>query len=181
MRLRSDTLADIEALTALIEPEVKALGFALVRVAMIGGQRNATLQVMAEDGATGQLTLDQCAAISRRLSDCLDAADPIAGEYRLEVSSPGIDRPLTRAADYARWAGHMARIALATPVDGRKRLDGRLLGLDGDAVALDVERVGRMVVPLGAVQSAKLLLTDDLIRATAPLSTEGADIIRQER
>jgi len=171
----------IEQLSALIAPEVEALGFGLVRVAMIGGQKNLTLQVMAEDAATGQLTLDQCAQISRRLSDLFDEKDPIAEAYRLEVSSPGIDRPLTRAGDYARWAGHMAKLATREPVSGRKRFQGRLLGLEGEAVRLDAENIGEILLPLAAVQSAKLLLTDDLIKATVPLSTEGADMIQQER
>lgn len=171
----------IAQLTALIAPEVEALGFGLVRVAMIGGQKNRTLQVMAEDAATGQLTLDQCAEISRRISDLLDEKDPIEEAYRLEVSSPGIDRPLTRAGDYARWAGHVAKVATHEPVAGRKRFQGRLLGLEGEAVRLDAENMGEILVPLTAVQSAKLVLTDDLIKATVPLSIEGADMIQQER
>ena len=97
----------------MIEPEVKALGFDLVRVAMTGGRSDPTLQVMAERRDTRQLDLDDCQAISRRLSDLLDERDPIEGSYRLEVSSPGIDRPLTRPQDYADWAGHEARLRLA--------------------------------------------------------------------
>lgn len=168
-------------LTALIAPEVEALGFGLVRVAMMGGQKNLTLQIMAEDPATGQLTLEQCAEISRRMSDLLDEKDPIEEAYRLEVSSPGIDRPLTRAGDYARWTGHVAKVATHEPVAGRKRFQGRLLGLDGEAVRLDADKLGEILVPLSAVQSAKLVLTDDLIKATVPLSMEGADMIQQER
>ena len=179
LKTQNDT--DMAQLSALIAPEVEALGFGLVRVAMMGGEKNRTLQVMAEDPATGQLTLDQCAEISRRISDLLDEKDPIEEAYRLEVSSPGIDRPLTRAGDYARWAGHVAKVATLEPVEGRKRFQGRLLGLEGASVRLDAENIGEILLPLAAVQSAKLVLTDALIKATVPLSFEGADSIQQER
>lgn len=175
-------LADMSALTALIEPEAKALGFELVRVRMTGGKSDPTLQVMAERPDTRQLTIDDCADLSRRLSDALDAAeaegrDPIEGAYRLEVSSPGIDRPLTRLKDYADWAGHEARLTLAEPIEGRKQLTGVLTGVEGENVAIDVRGFRAMAVPFAAVADAKLLLTDKLIDATQPLSAEGADRI----
>jgi ribosome maturation factor RimP len=173
-------LADIAALTALIEPEAKALGFELVRVAMFGGKSDPTLQIMAERPDTRQLDLADCEALSRRVSDVLDASDPIDEAYRLEVSSPGIDRPLTRAKDYEDWKGYDARIRLAEPLDGRKQFDARLDGLEGDTVKVYAERVGEIAIPLGQIASAKLLLTDALIKATAPLSTEGADRISEE-
>jgi ribosome maturation factor RimP len=173
-------LADIAALTALIEPEAKALGFDLVRVAMFGGKSDPTLQIMAERPDTRQLDLTDCEALSRRVSDVLDAADPIEEAYRLEVSSPGIDRPLTRAQDFADWQGYDARIRLAEPLDGRKQFDARLDGLEGDTVKVYAERVGEIAIPFGRIASAKLLLTDALIKATAPLSTEGADRISKE-
>src|SRR3954449_12406161 len=100
------SMADIAAVTRIIEPAAEAEGLALVRVKMIGGTSDPTLQVMAEDPATRQLTLDDCARLSRRLSDLLDETDPIEHAYRLEVSSPGIDRPLTRLADFDDWRGH---------------------------------------------------------------------------
>jgi ribosome maturation factor RimP len=173
-------MADIAALTQLIEPEAKALGFDLVRVAMFGGKTDPTLQVMAERPDTRQLDLADCEALSRRVSEVLDAADPIEEAYRLEVSSPGIDRPLTRTRDYADWAGYDARIRLAAPLDGRKQFDAKLVGLDGDTVTVYAPKVGEIAIPFGQIASAKLLLTDDLIKATAPLSTEGADRISQE-
>src|SRR3546814_935558 len=139
-----------------------------------------TLQVMAERADTRQLHITDCETISRRLSDLLDEADPIESEYRLEVSSPGIDRPLTRPQDYADWVGHVARIRLLEPQDGRKQFEGKLLGLDGDHVRIDVARLGETALPLAAIDHAKLLLTDDLIKATAPLSTDGADRIQME-
>ncbi|MBU3079304.1 ribosome maturation protein RimP [Sphingomonas quercus] len=174
-------MADIDAITQLIEPEARALGLDLVRVGMYGGKSDPTLQVMAERPDTRQLDLSDCEALSRRISEVLDAADPIEEAYRLEVSSPGIDRPLTRARDYEDWKGFEARIRLAVPLDGRKQFDGALLGLEGDAVLVRTAKSGDIAIPLASIGSAKLLLTDALIKATAPLSTEGADSIRQER
>ena len=176
--------ADLTAVTKLIEPEVKALGFDLVRVAMTGGRSDPTLQVMAERADTRQLDLDDCQAISRRISDLLDAEetngrDPIEGAYRLEVSSPGIDRPLTRRADYADWAGHEARLKLAETLEGAKQLSGVIDGIDGNIVSLATPK-GVREVPFESIASAKLLLTDKLINATAPLSTEGADTVKME-
>ena len=160
-------MTDIAALTRLVAPIVTDLGFALVRVQLNGAKASVTLQVMAEDPATGQLTLDQCAAISRSLSEMLDAEDPIDAEYRLEVSSPGIDRPLTRAADYARWCGHEVRMKLAAS-DPRKRLHGTILGIDGETVSLDAGAGGVVTVALAAIDGAKLVLTNRLIAATRP-------------
>lgn len=173
-------MADIAALTTLIEPEANALGFALVRVKMLGGTSDPTLQIMAERPDTRQLTIDDCAALSRRISALFDEVDPIADAYRLEVSSPGIDRPLTRLSDYADWAGHEARISLAEPQDGRKQLTGVLAGVDGQTITVDMGKHGRMSVDFDAVSHAKLLITDRLIAATAPLSAEGADNIQVE-
>ena len=173
-------MADIAALTKLIEPEAKALGLALVRVAMFGGRSDPTLQVMAERPDTRQLDLSDCEALSRRISDVLDAADPIEEAYRLEVSSPGIDRPLTRPQDYADWTGFDARVKLAAPISGRKQFDGRIVARDGDSVRFDVDKLGEIIVPLAAIASAKLILTDALLKATAPLSIEGADRISEE-
>lgn len=173
-------MADIAALTRLIEPEAKALGFDLVRVAMIGGTSDPTLQVMAERPDTRQLTIDDCADLSRRLSDALDAADPIADAYRLEVSSPGIDRPLTRLKDFDDWKGHEARVTLAEKLDGRKQFKGDLDGVEDRMVAIVTQDGNRHTVPFDKVESAKLTLTDRLIAATAPLSAEGADKIQVE-
>ncbi|RIA43625.1 ribosome maturation factor RimP [Hephaestia caeni] len=173
-------MADIARLTQMIEPEAQALGFALVRVKMYGGTSDPTLQVMAERPDTRQLTIDDCADLSRRISDRLDEAeatgrDPIPGGYRLEVSSPGIDRPLTRLQDYDDWKGHEARLHLVGPIDGRKQLTGILLGLDAGRVAIDVKKFQTMTVDFAAIADAKLLMTDKLIAATQPLSAEGAD------
>ncbi len=173
-------MADIAHLTRLIEPEARALGFDLVRVKMIGGKSDPTLQIMAERPETGQLTIDDCADLSRRVSDAFDVLeaegrDPIEDAYRLEVSSPGIDRPLTRPKDYATWAGHEARITLIEKIDNRKVLTGDLVGIEGDQVSIDVRGHTRMTVGLDAIHDAKLTITDRLLAATAPLSSEGAD------
>lgn len=178
-------MADGAQLTELLEPAVTAAGFALVRVKMIGGTSDPTLQVMAERRETRQLTLDECAELSRALSELLDGleaegVDPIPGAYRLEVSSPGIDRPLTRLADFADWAGHQARINLAEKLGGRKQLTGDLIGVNGQDVLIDVPGLGETRLPFAAIQSGKLVLTDKLIAATAPLSAEGADEFEED-
>jgi ribosome maturation factor RimP len=171
-------VADIAGLERLIEPEVKHLGYDLVRVMMIGGTSDPTLQVMAERHDTRQLDLSDCERISRRLSELLDLADPIDGSYRLEVSSPGIDRPLTRLKDYGDWKGYDARLTLAEPHEGRKQFTGELRGLEGELVLIRTKNDESHALPFSEISSAKLLLTDKLITATAPLSTEGAETIQ---
>jgi ribosome maturation factor RimP len=178
-------LTRVDPIARLIEPEVEALGYELVRVAMIGGTSDPTLQVMAERPDTRQLDLGDCEKISRRLSEFFDALeaegrDPIEGGYRLEVSSPGIDRPLTRRKDYTDWAGFEARIALAEPQGARKQYAGTLEGIEGETVKLLGKDGQSYDLAFSAISSAKLILTDKLIKATAPLSTEGADTIKME-
>jgi ribosome maturation factor RimP len=161
----------------MIEPEVQNLGYELVRVAMIGGTSDPTLQVMAERSDTRQLDIADCERISRRLSEILDLCDPIEGSYRLEVSSPGIDRPLTRLKDYSDWVGHEARVTLAEPRDGRKQFNGTIEGLEGDSIKVAAKDGQTYALPFSGILSAKLVLTDRLINATAPLNIEGADKI----
>ena len=187
-------MANIARITEIAEAEAQALGFDLVRVRYFkGGEigplsdaEEYTLQIMAERPATGQLVIEDCAALSHRISDAIDALEE-AGEvlieeaYRLEVSSPGIDRPLTRAKDFAAWAGHEARVNLRNPVDGnRKALQGDLIGIDGNVVTLNDRKSGQVSFPLADIHSAKLVLTDRLIAATRPLDTSGADEILEE-
>jgi ribosome maturation factor RimP len=151
-------------LEALVAPAVQAAGYRLVRLRVMGG-KTKTLQVMAER-ADGQMDVEDCAQLSRALSDVLETADPMADNYVLEVSSPGIDRPLTRAEDFVRYAGHEARIELTTPIEGRRRFKGMLIGLEGSDVVLDVavdKETQRIRLPLSAVGDAKLVLTDRLI------------------
>ena len=173
-------MADIAAITKLIEPEAEALGLSLVRVAFFGGKSDPTLQIMAERPDTRQLHISDCEALSRRISDKFDELDPIEEAYRLEVSSPGIDRPLTRVKDWTDWVGFDARVKVDPPLDGRKQFDGRIIASNGDSVTLCVNKLGEMAVPLAQIASAKLILTDALIKAAAPLSTEGADKIQLE-
>ncbi|HUD27492.1 MAG TPA: ribosome maturation protein RimP [Novosphingobium sp.] len=188
-------MVDIARLTEVIEPEANALGFDLVRVRVFGksevGDDEIALQVMAENPATGQLVIEDCVKLSHRISDRMDALEE-AGEvlieeaYRLEVSSPGIDRPLTRPKDYANWAGHEVKVNLANPVEGnRKGLHGDLVGIEGEpggeTVTVDDKKSGSVSFPLADVQSARLILTDRLIAATRPLDTSGADEILEEQ
>ena len=169
------------ALNRLLEPEVESLGYRLVRIAFVGGRSDPTLQVMAERPDTRQLDLSDCERISRHLSGVLDEKDPVEGSYRLEVSSPGIDRPLTRLADYDDWKGHEARITLGEPMAGRKQFSGTLQGSGaGEVVHLTGKDGQEYAIPFASIHSAKLLLTDKLINSTAPLSTEGADKIEAE-
>lgn len=147
-----------------IAPQIEALGFALVRVKFFGGRRQV-LQIMIERDDGGDVTVDDCAAVSRAVSPILDVFDPIDGAYALEVSSPGIDRPLTRPEDFERFAGFEAKVELAESRDGRRRYKGVLRGLsEGGDIRLEVD--GAPVdLPLADVQSAKLVLTDALIAA----------------
>jgi ribosome maturation factor RimP len=142
------------------------MGYRLVRVALTGARR-ATLQVMAERRDAVPMTVEDCAEISRSVSALLDVADPIAGAYMLEVSSPGIDRPLVRPEDYDRFAGFEARIELSEPLDGRKRFRGRLLGRAGECVRLAGD-AGEARLPIAAIARAKLVLTDDLLALAQP-------------
>ena len=174
-------MTDIAILHRLIEPEANALGFELVRVAMIGGTTDPTLQVMAERPETRQLGIADCEALSRRLSEIFDALeadgkDPIEGGYRLEVSSPGIDRPLTRLKDFSDWQGHEARLKLAEEVDGARQVTGDIAGVEDSTIRITGSK-GDRHIPFSAIASAKLVLTDRLIAATAPLDTDGADSI----
>ena len=151
----------------LCEPVLAALGFRLVRV-NISRRDGTTVQIMAER-ANGTVTIEDCAVISRQLSPLLDAHDPLPGHYRLEVSSPGIDRPLVRRADFARWAGHQAKIELALPIAGRKRFNGVLIGVEGEEALLrrlDAREgeEAEVRLPLADIGEARLVLTDDLIR-----------------
>ena len=173
-------MADIADLKSLIEPEVKALGFDLVRVKLFGSGDDRTLQIMAENPRTKQLVIEDCMTISRRLSDLLDETDPIEEAYRLEVSSPGIDRPLTRLHDFVEWGGFEARITVTEAIDNRKTFKGVLGGVEGEDILFKDTKVGEVVIPFSTVDTAKLVLTDALINATTPLSSEGADEIETE-
>jgi ribosome maturation factor RimP len=148
-------------LEPIIAPQVEAAGYRLVRLRLMG-TKHKTLQIMAER-PDGQMDVEDCAKLSRALSNFLDAEDPLDGEYVLEVSSPGIDRPLTRITDFARWAGHEAKLELvASDASGRRRFKGMLLGLEGNNVVLDAAGT-RLSFPFGTISDAKLVLSDKLI------------------
>ena len=182
-------MADIDRLTEVIEPEANALGFDLVRVKMMpseAGDGGMALQIMAEDPATGQLVIEQCAALSRRVSDRIDELEEqgevlVEGAYHLEVSSPGIDRPLTRPKDFANWAGHEAKISMDKGFDGQRTYKGELKGIEGDEVLIEDAKAGEVRLDRHQIHSAKLVLTDALIAATQPLDTSGADDIEEEK
>ncbi len=177
-------MADIARLTQVIEPEAKALGFELVRVKMTGSGEERALQIMAEDPETGQLVVEQCMELSRRVSDRIDAVEEegeelVKGAYNLEVSSPGIDRPLTRPKDYSDWAGHEAKISLSEKVDGHRNLHGELAGIEGGIVTIEDKNAGTVYVPLDKIHAAQLVFTDKLMAATRPLDMSGVDDIEE--
>lgn len=153
-------VASASHLEPLFEPVIEKAGFKLVRLRIMGGA-NKTLQVMAER-PDGSMDVEGCASLSHALLDFIEAEDPIQGDYEIEVSSPGIDRPLTRLMDFARWAGHEAKIELHAPIEGRRRFRGLLLGLDGQDVAIRADNTD-IKLAFRAIANAKLVLTDKLI------------------
>ena len=157
-------MIDIARIETLIGPSLDAMGYRLVRVAVTGGRRAQVLQVMAERIDDKPMSVDDCTEVTHSVSALLDVEDPIEHAYVLEVSSPGIDRPLVRREDYERFRGHEAKLELATPIGGRRRFRGKLLGIEADRVRLNL---GAEVVelPLAGIQRAKLVLTDELLAA----------------
>jgi ribosome maturation factor RimP len=147
-------------LEPILEPAIEAAGYRLVRLRLMGGKAK-TLQIMAER-PDGTMNVEDCAKLSHALLDFIAREDPLEGDYELEVSSPGIDRPLTRLMDFSRWAGHEAKIELSAPIDGRKRFRGKLLGLEGSDVVIEAQGT-RLKVPFKGIAEAKLVLTDELI------------------
>lgn len=154
-------------LAQIVEPVVQDLGLELVRLRLMSGQ-HPTLQIMAQR-PDGSMEVEDCARLSTAVSAVLDVEDPITDAYTLEVSSPGIDRPLTRLKDFEQWAGHEAKIETSEAIDGRRRFKGVLQGTEGDEVLLEIEQ-GKEAVTIGLrfdwLSDAKLVLTDDLIRET---------------
>ena len=161
-----NALAD--RIAALIEPSLTAMGYDLVRV-MIDGKRQARVQIMAERSDGSGMGVEDCARVSRQISAILDVEDPIEGAYTLEVSSPGIDRPLVKAADYTRFAGHVAKVEMRTARDNRRRYTGTIKGLENEALVLATEE-GTFTLPLAEIERAKLVLTDALLKNAKPLT-----------
>jgi ribosome maturation factor RimP len=169
--MRGRTAEDLRLLE-LLDPVAEAAGYEIVRLRLMGGTERRRLQIMAERPAggdhAGEMLIEDCARLSRALSEVLDAADPVTGEYTLEVSSPGVDRPLTRLKDFETYEGYEARLELDRLAEGRKRFRGQLAGIDGDNVALDLEgEAATTLVPFAWIVEAKLVLTDDLMKRGA--------------
>jgi ribosome maturation factor RimP len=156
----------------MLDPVAEAAGYEIVRLRLMGGGEARRLQVMAErpgeHGSAGEMDIEDCAKLSRALSEVLDAADPISGEYTLEVSSPGVDRPLTRLKDFETYEGYEARLELDRLAEGRKRFRGVLAGVDDDSVAIDLEgEAETTLVPFAWIAEAKLVLSDELMKRGA--------------
>jgi ribosome maturation factor RimP len=165
--MRGKTAEDLQLLE-LLAPVAEAAGFEIVRLRLMGGEQQRRLQIMAERASDGDMMVEDCAKLSRAISEIMDAADPIAGEYVLEVSSPGVDRPLTRLKDFATYEGHEARIELDRMAEGRKRFRGALAGVEDDNVAIDLEgEEHTALVPFAWIIEAKLVLTDELMKRGA--------------
>jgi len=160
--------AEDRALIEMIDPVAETLGLAVVRVRLMGGSQRRRLQVMAERPSDNDISVEECARLSRAISEVFDAADPIAGEYLLEVSSPGIDRPLTRLSDFDLFEGYEARLETDRMIEGRKRFKGTLAGTDEGNVAIDLDgETDTALIPFDWLIDAKLVLTDELLKAGA--------------
>lgn len=158
---------DIAArITEIIAPSLEAMGVEVVRVVVSSHNSSSTLQIMLDRLDGVPITLDECAEASRTISVLLDVEDPISGKYTLEVGSPGMDRPLVRLADYERFAGHEAKIELRIPREGRRRFTGKIAGVDGQEVVLDLPE-GQERFAFEGISDARLVLTDALIQAYA--------------
>lgn len=163
-----------QRIRSLIEPAIEDMGYLVVRVRYTGSKR-PTLQIMADRKDEAPITVDDCADISRAVSAILDVEDPIPDAYSLEISSPGIDRPLVRPRDFERFAGFEAKVELARAIDGRKRYRGAIVGLQEGDVILDLEdEGGRVALPFAQIGTAKLVLTDALIDWAAAQQEEHA-------
>lgn len=166
--MRARTPEDRQLLEAL-DPVAEAAGYEIVRLRLMGGAKSGrTLQIMGERPADGDMNVDDCARLSRALSEVLDAADLVAGEYRLEVSSPGIDRPLTRLKDFDAYQGLEARLELDRLAENRKRFKGVLAGVEGEDVLIDLEGEEETAqIPFAWIHEAKLVLNDELMKRGA--------------
>jgi ribosome maturation factor RimP len=165
-RLITETGLD-QRLADIIEPVLVGMGFRLTRVRMLN-QNGATLQIMAERN-DGTMTVEDCEEVSTAISPVLDVEDPIDREYHLEVSSPGIDRPLVRKSDFTRWQGHLVKCETSIMIGNRKRFRGKIIEADADGFTLERDQVAygeeqKVTIPFTALSDAKLILTDDLIR-----------------
>ncbi len=167
--MRAKTAED-RHLLELIDPIAESLGLAVVRVRLMGGTLRRRLQIMAERPSDNDIAVEECARLSRAVSEVFDAADPIAGEYLLEVSSPGVDRPLTRLIDFDLFDGFEARLETDRMIEGRKRFKGVLAGVDGENIAIDLDgEDDTALIPFEWIVDAKLVLTDALLNRGAAI------------
>ena len=165
--MRGKTAEDLKLLE-LLDPVAEAAGYEIVRLRLMGGAETRKLQIMAERQSDGDMVVEDCARLSRALSEVLDAADPISGEYTLEVSSPGVDRPLTRIKDFEAYEGYEVKLELDRLAEGRKRFRGQLAGVEGEQVGIDLEgEEETAMVPFAWIVEAKLVLTDQLMKRGA--------------
>jgi ribosome maturation factor RimP len=153
-------------IATLIEADIEKAGYHLVRVHISGNGKYAGLQIMAERHDGVGMTVDDCAVISRQVSEKIEAEKDLADRYDLEVSSPGIDRPLTKLQDYPRFQGHVAKVELSAPVDGQKRFQGKIVQVAGEEIEFKTDK-GSVNVKFALIEKAKLVLTDDLLKAAA--------------
>jgi ribosome maturation factor RimP len=168
-RLRAKTVEDREILE-LVDPVADSLGLEIVRVRLMGGTLRRRLQIMAERPADNDISVEECARLSRAMSEVLDAADPIAGEYLLEVSSPGIDRPLTRLKDFDIFEGLEARLETDRMIEGRKRFKGLLAGTEDESIAIDLDgEDDTALIPFDWLADAKLVMNDALLKRGAAI------------
>ncbi len=188
--MRGKTAEDRQLLE-LLDPVAEAAGYEIVRVRLMGGEEARRLQIMGErpiqpDGSGGDMMVEDCARLSRAISQVMDAADPITGEYLLEVSSPGVDRPLTRLKDFDTYEGLEARIELDRMAEGRKRFKGVLAGVEGDNIGIDLEgEEHTALIPFAWIIEAKLVLTDQLMKRgaaqrAARIDTETQDVTSED-
>jgi len=163
-RMRARTAEDAKLLE-LLDPVAEAVGYEIVRLRLMAGKESRRLQIMAET-PDGDMTVEGCALLSRAVSEVMDAADPITGEYTLEVSSPGIDRPLTRLKDFETWEGFEARIELDRLAENRKRFRGELAGVEDGQIGINVEGEAEttLYIPFDWILEAKLVLNDRLMK-----------------
>jgi ribosome maturation factor RimP len=165
--MRGKTAEDLRLLE-LLDPVAEVTGYEIVRLRLMGGAEQRRLQIMAERPSDGDMNVEDCARLSRAISEIMDAADPISGEYVLEVSSPGVDRPLTRLKDFRTYEGYEARLELDRIAEGRKRFRGLLAGAEADSVAIDLEgEEHTALIPFAWITEAKLVLTDELMKRGA--------------
>jgi len=176
--MRGKTAEDLKLLE-LLDPVAEAAGYEIVRLRLMGGAERRKLQIMAER-PDGDMNVEDCTRLSRKISEVLDAADPVSGEYVLEVSSPGIDRPLTRPKDFETYEGYEIKLELDRLAEGRKRFRGILVGVEGDQVGIDLEgEAETAMIPLAWILEAKLVLNDELLKRGA--ETRAARLASEEQ